>query len=628
MLYCINPLCDNRENPDSRTQSTCLSCGNELLINNRIYLTKPLRDLKKDPFSYTTEIFEVTDLGTKWDPGPRKRIMKILKWSEPKLVELFERESKTLRLLNHPSIPKSTIDDFFTFTPITPAGTSITLRCLVMDKFEGLNLYEYIRVNGKLTSKLALDWLEQLVKILDRVHQSEFFHRDIKPSNIICQPNGKLALIDFGASRQITDTYMTKIKVNGGASDTFIDTSKYEITVVSTPNYTPIEQFNGRAIPQSDFYALGRTFVYLLTATPLNNLPIDKTTGQIIWRDKAPQIDKLFANLIDELQSELVSKRPQTTEVILERLNRLPLKSKIYRVVKSKAFKIGASILSFLTIFAVYYGLKPILANYFFEQGKKAETENKFIKSKQNFNLAISFNQNINKSISSFYFEKAFRNSSKPEIARKYYELAIKFNKNDIAVYSNLALVCQQLADFKCVNDSYSRALKLNSNDWIIHYNLGSFYDDQEQYDKAAHYYKIALKKSKNNSVRAINSLSRLNNLTGNYKNAESLALQGLDKLALQGLNKPDHKHIQATLKKNLAWALFGQKKYLQAQTHLQKSLEIDPQKTEAYCLLAQTQEQLNLALDAKLSWEACLILNSSLPEVQGWRQKILRKIL
>ena len=95
-------MCISRENPDEET--TCLSCGTPLIIHDRIQLVKPLRELKKNFFSYT-DIFEVTDAGTKWDPGPRQRIMKVLKWSDPKLIELFERESFALQNNSQPINP-------------------------------------------------------------------------------------------------------------------------------------------------------------------------------------------------------------------------------------------------------------------------------------------------------------------------------------------------------------------------------------------------------------------------------------------------------------------------------------------------------------------------------------------
>lgn len=109
MSYCINPLCEQRQNPNDIEK--CLFCGTSLLINDRIRLIKPLRALSENPFSYT-EVFEVDDAGTQWNPDRRQRVMKVLKMNSPKLVELMERESLSLRLIHHPNIPKSTLDDF------------------------------------------------------------------------------------------------------------------------------------------------------------------------------------------------------------------------------------------------------------------------------------------------------------------------------------------------------------------------------------------------------------------------------------------------------------------------------------------------------------------------------------
>jgi len=39
----------------------------------------------------------------------------------------------------------------------------------------------------------------------------------------------------------------------------------FGITRIVSAGYTPPEQENFPAVPQSDFFALGRTFVYLLT---------------------------------------------------------------------------------------------------------------------------------------------------------------------------------------------------------------------------------------------------------------------------------------------------------------------------------------------------------------------------
>lgn len=612
MAYCINPLCNQRHNPDK--VESCLACGTSLLINNRIRLIEPLRPLNDDPFSYF-EVFEVDDAGTKWHPVRERRVMKVLKWSEVKLVELMRREALALQLIKHPSIPKSTIDDYFTFTP---HNSPLELHCLVMQKFEGQNLDQWIKYSGRIPQSLALQWLKQLVEILDLVHRSGFFHRDIKPDNIIFQPDGQLALIDFNGVRRVTNTYLAKVSASGGTSAGV--GSGYEITAVRTACYSPLEQINGQAVPQSDFYALGRTFVFLVTGIPLLDLKTDPKTGRLIWRNKAPQIDKPLADFLDELMAPFPGQRPQTTQVILQRLERIPFQSKLNRVVKSKQFKVSMVSLGLLITFGAYRVSLPWVANHFLEQGKKAQQENRSEAAEKDFQLAIKLNPTITSSISSFYFEQASRNWERPEFAKKYYELSIKYNINDVDAYTNLALVCQRLNDLKCVNSNYEKVFKLNPNSWEGHYGLGNFYDDQGEYELAEQQYKLAIQSNSNLAVDAMTNLSRLKNKSGEYEQAVALSLQALSKTKDPG--------SQAASYKNLGWARLEQKHYAEAKAHLQRAIQLDPQRADAYCLLALTQEALGETSNARISGEVCLITNSSLPEVQVWRPQVLQRLL
>lgn len=647
-VYCINPLCEQRQNPNNT--EICLCCGTMLLINDRIRLTKPLRALTENPFNYF-EVFEVDDTGTQWNPVRKQRVMKVLKWNSPKLVKLIERESRALRLIEHPKIPESTLDDFFTFVP---NNSPLTLRCLVMDKFEGQNLEEWIKTNEPISQSLALEWLRQLVEILDVVHHTEFFHRDIKPANIILQPNGQLALIDFGTARRITDTYLAKVSGSGGTSTRV---GNYEITSVVSHYYTPLEQIHGKAVPQSDFYALGRTLVRLVTGISLMRLPTDKKTGNLIWRNKAPHIDKPFADFLNELMAPIPGQRPATTEVILQRLERLPFQSKLNRVIKSKLFRVSVSVLGFLSIAGLIYASLPVVANYYLNKGKKAQQENRFEEAKNDFHKAVSFNYKLNRrvanyfreqgekshkqnrftdadqnfeaavkynhnltySISQFYFEQAERRKIAPEVAKKYYELAIKFNPNDVDIYNNLALLCQELLDDKCVNENYQKLFKLKPNAWEEHYGLGSFYDERTEYELAEKEYKLAIESS-SEAIAAINNLSRLKNITGDYNAAVALAIEGL--------KKTKDPESQATLYKNLGWAKLGQKKYREAKEYLEKATDLDSKRTDAYCLLAQVHEALGEINHARISWEVCLVAESNQLEVQQWRKQVLKRLL
>lgn len=612
MVYCINPQCSQRQNPDDI--ESCLSCGTSLLINNRLCLIAPLRPLDQDPYSYT-EVFEVDDAGTQWHPIRERRVLKVLKWGDPKMIKLLEREAHVLSLMNHPNIPKaSIIDDYFTFTP---NNSSLILHCLVMQKMSGINLEQWIETYGRISQATALSWLKQLVEIVDLIHRSDFFHRDIKPTNIIYQPNGQLALIDFGAVREVTGTYLAKVSSSGGTS-TGIG-GRHEITAIVTSRYSPLEQINGQAVPQSDFYALSRTFVYLVTGIQLIDLPTDQRTGRLIWKNKAPQIDQPFADFLDELMAPFPGQRPQTTEVILQRLEKIPFQSKLNRTVKSKPFQFALVSLTLLLTFGAYKVSLTWFANYFLEQGKKAQIENRIQSAQQKFQVATKLNPNTTYSISSFYFEQASRHQAEPEIAKKNYELAIKYNPQDIGAYNNLALLCQELRDLDCVTSNYKKLFKLKPNSWEGHFGLGSFYDDLGKYYLAEQQYKLAIQSSKE-AVNAISNLARLKNKSEEYDQAA--------KLAIQGLNMTQNPEWQAALYKNLGWAQLAQKQYTQAKTNLQLAKDLDPQRTDAYCLLAQAQEALSEIANARISWEVCLLSNSSLPEVQEWRQQILDRLL
>lgn len=286
MSYCINPNCPIRENPDNI--EFCLACGNPLQINRQYWLVRPLRDLHHSPY---LEVFEVCDRDSKMP-----KVLKSLKCNLPKYKQLFEQEAKILIELNHPGIPKSKPSEFFTFE----LNNGQRLPGLVMEFIEGEDLEKWVQEQGAITQKLALEWLKQLTKILAYVHQHHFFHRDIKPSNIMRKPDGQLVLIDFGTAREVTTTV-----VEGR-----------EVTAVYSHGYTAPEQIEGKAVPQSDFYALGCTFVYLLTGQ-------HPQAENLNWRDRLPNLSESLINFIDELMAQAVENRPQNAQIILQRLEQI-----------------------------------------------------------------------------------------------------------------------------------------------------------------------------------------------------------------------------------------------------------------------------------------------------------------
>ncbi len=293
MSICIKPNCPYPLNPDNLL--FCQKCGSELLLAGRY---RVIRLLGGGGFGKT---FEINHSGT-------LKVLKVLINNDPKAVELFEQEARVLSQLNHPGIPKG-YGSFLFF----PRDSQTPIYCLVMERIEGMNLEEYLKRLGMrpIDESLAIAWLTQLAQILHEVHSQQFFHRDIKPSNIMLQPDGQLALIDFGTAREVTQTYQLKQAAG-------------QVTGITSAGYTPPEQINYHAVLQSDFFALGRTFVYLLTGkAPTDPAIYDPLNDALRWRDFAPNISPQLADFIESMMARSPCNRPASAEVILQHLGEI-----------------------------------------------------------------------------------------------------------------------------------------------------------------------------------------------------------------------------------------------------------------------------------------------------------------
>lgn len=302
MSLCINLNCPNPQNLD--TQLFCHCCGSELLLEGRY---RVIGKLGSGGFGKTYEVSDWAKPSAKGDRDGTAKVLKVLINNDPKYVELFQREAQVLTRLEHQGIPKAEADAYFLYYP---NNSQQPLHCLVMEKIEGLNLQQYIQKRGSpIDEKSAIRWLGQLVTILQAVHSQNFFHRDIKPSNIMLKVDGQLVLIDFGTAREITETFVTK-QASG------------QVTGVISAGYTPPEQLNGQAIPQSDFFALGRTFIYLLTGKDPNHF-YNFQTDELSWREAVPNLSPQLGDFLDRLMARFPSQRPQTVEVIWQLFKQL-----------------------------------------------------------------------------------------------------------------------------------------------------------------------------------------------------------------------------------------------------------------------------------------------------------------
>ncbi|MCU0541378.1 MAG: bifunctional serine/threonine-protein kinase/ABC transporter substrate-binding protein [Oscillatoriaceae cyanobacterium Prado104] len=145
---------------------------------------------------------------------------------------------------------------------------------LVQEYIEGHPITQELPPKQRWTEIQTIDFLREVLTILQSIHQEGIVHRDIKPANLIRrEADRKIVLIDFGAVREIS---------------TFTVNSTGEILTtqaIGTTGYMPAEQYNPRSLPRpyNDIYALGIIAIQALTGRNPNDLPPDPVTNELIW---------------------------------------------------------------------------------------------------------------------------------------------------------------------------------------------------------------------------------------------------------------------------------------------------------------------------------------------------------
>lgn len=236
-------------------------------------------------------------------PFPRSNDPRVL----AKARKRFESEASALRHLgNNSHIPKlfDSFDENDRFY-------------LVQEYIEGHPLSQELPPGQRWTERQTIDFLREVLQILQSVHQEGIVHRDIKPANLIRrEADEQIVLIDFGAVREIS---------------AFTVNSTGEILTtqaIGTTGYMPAEQYNPRSLPRpyNDVYALGVIAIQALKGRSPNDIPTDPVTNELIWIFPTPdlpavQISDGFRDILTRMVRYHFNDRYQSVVDILYALN-------------------------------------------------------------------------------------------------------------------------------------------------------------------------------------------------------------------------------------------------------------------------------------------------------------------
>ncbi|MCC5648918.1 serine/threonine protein kinase [Nostoc sp. XA013] len=222
---------------------------------------------------------------------------------------LFKREAKILHQLQHPQIPKF-------LACFEGDGRLFLVQEYVDGKTYSRLLGELQRQGRNFSEEEVIQWLKNLLPVLEYVHQHNIIHRDISPDNIMLPDGNDLpVLIDFGVGKQIAD-------INEGRNPNHQVTFVGKMSLVGKVGYAPREQISlGLCSPSSDLYALGVTAIVLLTGRD-PSLLIDQYSLEWNWRYYSYVSDD-FAQVLDQMLADRPHKRYQTAREVLINLERI-----------------------------------------------------------------------------------------------------------------------------------------------------------------------------------------------------------------------------------------------------------------------------------------------------------------
>lgn len=211
---------------------------------------------------------------------------------DPQFRVRFEREAKTIAMLEHPAI-----------VPVYDFGEEDGQPYFVMRFMTGGSLSDRLK-GGPLSLAEAARLFERLAPALDEAHARQIIHRDLKPGNILFDQYNEPYLSDFG----IAKLSEAQTSVTGSA-------------IIGTPAYMSPEQAQGEGVDgRADIYAMGIILFEMLTGrqpfegdTPMSVVVKHITTPPPHILDIQPNLPPAIEPVIEKALAKNKDERFGTT---------------------------------------------------------------------------------------------------------------------------------------------------------------------------------------------------------------------------------------------------------------------------------------------------------------------------
>lgn len=176
---------------------------------------------------------------------------------EQSFVARFVREARAQAQIVHPNV----VQVFY-------VGQEGETLFMVMELVEGGSLAGQLRDSGPLDWKSAHRHFLALAQGLKEASRLGMIHRDIKPDNVLLDRFGEAHLADFGLAAPVMSREAVTLP-NVLAYNPALPSLTQVGAVMGSPPYMSPEQAAGEALDErSDIYALGATFLELLSGAP------------------------------------------------------------------------------------------------------------------------------------------------------------------------------------------------------------------------------------------------------------------------------------------------------------------------------------------------------------------------